>query len=48
MNLQLHRGEETEEYADEGASAYTNIGQMYSAYLGRDSKEIRSEENERD
>ena len=47
MNLQLHRGEETEEYADEGASAYTNIGQMYSAYLVRETKEVESGKDER-
>ena len=47
MNLQLHRGEETEEYADEGASRYTDIGQMYSAYLGRETKEVESKEDER-
>ena len=47
MNLQLHRGDETEEYAEEGASAYTNIGQMYSTYLERDSKNVQNEDNER-
>ena len=47
MNLQLHRGEEAKEYADEGASAYTNIGQMYSTYLERDSKNVQNEDNER-
>ena len=47
MNMQLHRGEEAKEYADEGASSYTNIGQMYSAYLERDTKEMESKEDER-
>ena len=47
MNMQLHRGEEAKEYADEGASAYTNIGQMYSTYLERDSKNVQNEDNER-
>ena len=47
MTLALHRSKETKSFAQDGASRYTDIGQMYSAYLGRDSKEIRSEENER-
>ena len=48
MTLALHRSKETKSFAQDGASRYTDIGQMYNAYLGRDSKEIRSEENERD
>lgn len=45
MSLSLHMRVETKEYALSGASAYTNIGQMYNAYLGRDSKEeARGEE----
>ena len=48
MSLSLHTGKETEEYAKDGIVAYTDIGQMYSSYLTRDSKEeVRSEENER-
>ena len=48
IDLQLHKGKETKEYAEEGASKYTDIGQMYSSYLERDSKEeAKSEENER-
>ena len=48
MSLVLHTGKETEEYAEDGIDAYTDIGQMYSIYLTRDSKEeVRSEENER-
>ena len=48
MSLALHTGKETEEYAEDGIAAYTDIGQMYSSYLTRDSKEeVRSEENER-
>ena len=47
MNMQLHRGEEAKEYADEGASSYTNIGQMYREYLERDTKEMESKEDER-
>ena len=48
MSLSLHTGKETEEYAEDGIAAYTDIGQMYSSYLTRDSKEeVRSEENER-
>ena len=48
MTSLLHTSKETKSFAQDGASRYTDIGQMYSAYLGRDSKEIRSEENERD
>ena len=48
MTLVLHTSKETKSFAQDGASRYIDIGQMYSAYLGRDSKEIRSEENERD
>ena len=48
MTLALHTSKETKSFAQDGASRYTDIGQMYSTYLGRDSKEIRSEENERD
>ena len=48
MSLSLHTGKEAEEYAKDGIAAYTDIGQMYSSYLTRDSKEeVRSEENER-
>ena len=47
MTLALHTGKETERYAEDGARVYTDVGQMYSAYLGRDSKEVRGEENER-
>ena len=48
LSLSLHESKETREYAEEGISAYTDIGQMYSSYLTRDSKEeVRSEENER-
>ena len=48
MTLALHTSKEIKSFAQDGASRYTDIGQMYNAYLGRDSKEIRSEENERD
>ena len=48
MTSLLHTSKETKSFAQDGASRYTDIGQMYNAYLGRDSKEIRSEENERD
>ena len=48
MSLALHTGDEAKEYAEEGAMAYTDIGQMYSSYLTRDSKEgVRGGENER-
>ena len=40
MTLALHTSKETKSFAEEGAKAYTEIGQMYNAYLGRDSKEI--------
>ena len=45
MTLSLHTGKEAGEYAEEGAKAYTGIGQMYSSYLGKDSKD-RGEEND--
>ena len=44
--LSLHTGKEAEGYADEGVSAYTDIGQMYSSYLTREPKQI-AEDNER-
>ncbi len=48
MSLSLHVGKEVKEYAEDGLAKYTEIGQMYSSYLTRDSKEeVRSEENER-
>ena len=48
MSLALHTGKEAKGYAEDGIAAYTDIGQMYSSYLTRDSKEeVRSEENER-
>ena len=48
MSLSLHTGKETKEYASDGIAKYTDIGQMYSEYLTRDSKEeVRSEDNER-
>ena len=48
MTMALHIGKEAEEYAEDGAMAYTNIGQMYNTYLGRETKEgIRGGENER-
>ncbi len=48
MSLSLHTSRETKGYAEDGVAAYTDIGQMYSSYLTRDSKEeVRSEENER-
>lgn len=45
--LSLHTGKEAEKFAQEGLDAYTDIGQMYSGYLGRDTKEMRGEDNER-
>ena len=48
MNMVIHTGKEAEGYAEDGALAYTNIGQMYSTYLTRDSKNgVRGGENER-
>ena len=48
MSLSLHTGKETRAYAVDGIEKYTDIGQMYSTYLTRESKEkSRSEENER-
>lgn len=45
--LSLHTRMEAEQFAQDGATAYTGIGQMYSSYLGRDTKEMRGEDNER-
>ena len=47
MTLALHTGKEAEGYAEDGAMAYTSIGQMYNSYLTRDSKEVRGEGSER-
>ena len=48
MDWRLHTGKETKEYAVDGIEKYTDIGQMYSTYLTRESKEkSRSKENER-
>ena len=46
ISLALHTGKETEGYAEDGVSAYTDIGQMYSTYLTREPKQI-AEDNER-
>ena len=45
--LSLHTGKEAEKFAQDGLEAYTDIGQMYSGYLGRDTKKTRGEDNER-
>lgn len=47
QSLSLHTGMEAEQFAQDGLTAYTGIGQMYSSYLGRDTKEKRGEDNER-
>ena len=47
MSSSLHTNKEAKEYAKDGASAYTNIGKMYSSYLTRDLKEVQNDENER-
>lgn len=47
IKISLHTGKEAEKYAEDGLDAYKEIGQMYSEYLGKDSKESRSEECER-
>lgn len=48
MSLSLHTGKETREYVVDGIEKYTDIGQMYSSYLTRDSKEVMNEEHERE
>ena len=45
--LSLHSGMEAGQYAQEGLDAYTGIGQMYSGYLGRDTKEVRDKDDDR-
>lgn len=45
--LSLHNGMETEQYAQDGLDAYTDIGQMYKGYLSRDTKEVRGEDDDR-
>ena len=47
MTLALHRSKETKSFAPDGASRYPDIGQMYSAYLGRDSRKVQNKEKER-
>ena len=48
MSLSLHTGKEAEEYAENGLTKYTEIGQMYSSYLTKDSKKVMNEEKERE
>ena len=45
--LSLHTGKEAEQFAQDGLAAYTEIGQMYSNYLDRDTKEMRGEDDDR-
>ena len=45
--LTLHIGREAGQFAQDGLEAYTGIGQMYSSYLGRDTKEVRGEDDDR-
>lgn len=47
QELSLHTGIEAEQYAQDGLEAYKGIGQMYSVYLGRDTKEVRGEDDDR-
>ena len=47
MALSIHTADESKQYAEEGANAYTDIGQMYSSYLARESTKERGEDNER-
>lgn len=47
QTLSLHNGMETEQYAQDGLDAYTDIGQMYRGYLSRDTKEVRGEDDDR-
>ncbi len=50
--LTLHNIKEVEEYAKDGASAYTNIGKMYNSLLEKELKDksqtTKDEENSRD
>ena len=45
--LSLHSGMEAGQYAQEGLDAYAGIGQMYSGYLGRNTKDVRDEDDDR-
>ena len=47
MELYTHTADESKQYAQEGAIAYTDIGQMYSNYIRKNTKEIKNENNER-
>ena len=47
MTLALHTSKETKSFAQDGANRYTDIGQMYNVYLGRNSRKVQNEENER-
>ena len=46
-SLSLHTRRESEQFVQDGVLAYRGIGEMYNSYLGRDTKEVRSEDNER-
>ena len=45
--LSLHSGMEAGQYTQEGLDAYAGIGQIYSGYLGRDTKEMRDKDDDR-
>ena len=47
MTSLMHTGEEAKGYAEEGAKAYTKIGQMYNTYLGKNPKDVNKPEDER-
>lgn len=46
-SLSLHTRRESEQFVQDGVLAYRGIGEMYNSYLGKDTKEVRSEDNER-
>jgi len=43
LSSQLHNIKETEKYAQEGVTSYTNIGQMYNEFLTKDKESVRGE-----
>lgn len=47
MTLPLYESKEAKNFAEEGANAYKEIGQMYKAYLERDLEKVQNKEKER-
>ena len=47
MTLALHTSKETKSFAEEGAKAYTEIGQMYNTYLDKNLRNGKNAEDER-